>query len=83
LSKSVLLGKVIHYYDKIGVAVVRLTKGIKTGDKVKFVHGDKEFEQPVTSMQLEHEQIKAGKKGQEVAIKVGQEVKSGTKIFSV
>lgn len=82
LSKSVLLGKVIHYYDKIGVAVVKLSKAIKTGDNVKFVHGDKEFEQSVLSMQLEHEAIKAGKKGEEVAMKVDQEVKSGTEIFN-
>ncbi len=82
MGKSILLGTVIHYYDKIGVAVVKLSKGIKEGDSVKFVHGDKEFEQSVASMQLEHEQIKSGKKGQEVALKVDQEVKSGTKVFS-
>jgi ribosomal 50S subunit-recycling heat shock protein len=83
LSKNVLLGKVIHYYDKIGVAVVKLGKEIKTGDKVKFVHGDKELEQAILSMQLEHEQIKAGKKGQEVAIKVNEEVKNGSQVLSV
>lgn len=83
MSKSVLLGKVIHYYDKIGVAVIRLGKGIKTGDSVKFVHGEKEFEQSISSMQLEHEQVKIGKKGEEVAVKVDQAVKTGVKVFSV
>lgn len=83
MSKSVLLGKVIHYYDKIGVAVVKLSKGIKTGDNVKFVHGDKEFEQAIESMQLEHEAVKTGKKNEEVAMKVDQEVKRGTQVFSV
>ena len=83
MSKSVILGEVIHYYDKIGVAVVKLSKAVKAGDNVKFVHGEKEFEQSILSMQLEHEAIKAGKKGEEVAIKVDQEVKSGTKVFSV
>ena len=83
MSKSILLGKVIHYYDKIGVAVVKLSKAIKTGDSVKFVHGDKEFEQTIESLQLEHETVKAGKKDEEVAMKVDQEVKRGTQIFSV
>lgn len=83
MSKSVLLGKVIHYYDKIGVAVVKLSKAIKTGDNVKFVHGDKEFTQSVLSMQLEHEAVKAGKKGEEVAMKVDQVVKTGTQVLSV
>ena len=75
-----LVGKVIHYYDKIGVAVVRLGKTLKVGDKVKFVHGEKVFEQTIESMQLEHEQVTAGKKGQEIAIKVDQETKSGTEV---
>ena len=83
MSKSVLLGKVIHYYDKIGVAVIKLSKAIKAGDSVKFVHGDKEFEQSVLSMQLDHEAVKGGKKGEEIAVKVDQEVKSGTEVFGV
>ena len=83
MSKEVILGTVIHYYDKIGVAVVKLVKPIKTDDNVKFVHGDKEFTQTIASMQLEHEQVETGKKGQEVAMKVDQEVKRGTKVFAV
>ena len=57
-----LVGKVIHYYDKIGVAVIKLEKALKVGDKVKFVYGENEFEQTVESMQLEHEQIERRKK---------------------
>jgi len=76
-----LVGKVIHYYDKIGVAVVKLGKTLKVGDKVKFVHGENEFEQVIESMQLEHAQVDAGKKGQEVAVKVDKETKSGTEVF--
>lgn len=73
-----LVGKVIHYYDKIGVAVIKLEKSLKVGDKVNFVHGENSFEQTIESMQLEHVQVKEGKKGHEVAIKVDQETKSGT-----
>lgn len=77
-----LIGKVIHYYDKIGVAVVKLEKTLKTGDKVKFVHGENDFEQTVESMQFEHKPIEGGKKGQEVAVKVDKETKSGTLVYS-
>jgi len=78
LADKDLVGKVIHFYDKIGVAVIKLDKGLKVGDKVKFVHGETEFEQTIESMQLEHAQVDGGKKGQEVAIKVDKETKSGT-----
>jgi len=80
VAKKDLVGKVIHYYDKIGVAVIKLEKSLKVGDRVKFVHGENSFEQTIESMQLEHVQVQEGKKGHEVAIKVDKEVKSGTLI---
>jgi len=81
LADKDLVGKVIHYYDKIGVAVIKLEKGLKVGDSVKFVHGQDEFEQVVESMQLEHVQVQSGKKGEEVAVKVDKETKSGTFLY--
>ena len=83
MAKEDLIGKVIHYYDKIGVAVVELKKILKVGDKVKFVHGENSFEQGVESMQLEHVQISVAKKGQEVAIKINKKVSSGTLVYLV
>lgn len=76
-----LVGKVIHFYDKISVAVIKLEKSLKVGDKVKFVHGENEFEQIIESMQLEHAQVQEGKKGHEIAVKVDKEARSGTLIY--
>ena len=81
LDKKDLVGKVIHYYDKIGVAIVRLEKSLKAGDSVKLVKGDNEFKQTVESMQVEHAQIPQGKKGDEVGIKVEQPTKEGTLVY--
>lgn len=76
------LGRVIHYYDKAMVAIVRLTGGgIRVGDRVKFVHHDSEFSQPVTSMEVEHKQIKSAKKKEEVAIKVDQKTHEGALVY--
>jgi putative protease len=72
------VGKVIHYYDKIGVAVVELDKPLKTGDKVKFSHGEDAFEQTIESIQLDHKQVASGAAGDEVAIKVDKRAKTGT-----
>ncbi len=76
------IGKVIHYYDKIGVAIVRLEAPLKAGDKVKFVRGDDSFEQIVESMQVEHAVLTEGKKGDEVGIKVNQPAKDGTLVYT-
>jgi len=81
LADKDLVGKVIHYYDKIGVAVIVLKKALKVGDKIKLVHGDNNFEQVVESMQLEHAQVTEGKKGQEVAVKVDNEARTGVLVY--
>ena len=83
MSKKDLVGKVVHYYDKIEVAVVRLEKTLKAEDKVKFEKGDNSFEQTIESMQLDHKPVTLGKKGEEIAIKVDEAVKSGTAIYKL
>lgn len=77
-----LLGKVVHYYDKIGVAIVKLQKGLNVGDKIKFVRGDSDFEQTIESMQLDHTPVQEAKTGQEIAIKVNQPAKEGALVYS-
>jgi len=81
--KDDLIGKVIHFYDKLGVAIVRLDKKIKAGDKLKFAKGDNSFEQEVLSMQIEHKPILEGKKGEEVGIKVDQKAPDGSLVYLV
>jgi len=83
MDKKDLVGKVIHYYDKIGVAVIKLQKSLKVGDKVKFEKKDKPFEQIIESMQLEHEQVASGKKGEEIAVKVNQVAKDGVGVYKM
>jgi putative protease len=77
------VGTVSHFYDKIGVAVVELTAALKAGDKIKISSEDQEFEQDVQSMQVEHKQIDAAKKGQSIGLKVDEAVKKGAAVYKV
>ncbi len=77
------VGTVTHYYDKIGVAVINVLAPIKVGDKIKISGHDKEFEQTVTSMQVEHQNIEQAKKGDNVGMKVDQEVKEGDEVYKI
>ncbi len=77
------IGKVTHFYNKIGVAVIDLVKSLSVGDKIKISGHDKEFIQEVTSMQMEHEQIKKAKKGDSIGLKVENPVKDGDLVYSV
>ena len=75
------VGEVIHFYDKISVAVVKILAPIKVGDSVKFAGHDKEFQQTIDSMQVEHESIDKAKKGDDVGMKVDQPVKPGDEVY--
>lgn len=76
------IGKISHYYDKIGVAVIKLTKGdLKAGDTVKLMAKDgSEFTQEVSSMQIERASIEIAKAGDEFGLKVDKEVKTGSDV---
>ena len=78
------VGKVKHYFDKIGVAAIVFESKLSVGDKIKFVKNGKElFQQEVTSIQKEHKSITTVKKGDDVGMKVDQPVKEGFEIFKV
>lgn len=77
------VGKIIHYYDKIGVAVLELSGGLAVGDTIRISGHGNEFTQKVESMQIEHENIQEAKKDQTVGLKVDKEVKDGDEIYKV
>ncbi|OGN08019.1 MAG: hypothetical protein A2750_00915 [Candidatus Yanofskybacteria bacterium RIFCSPHIGHO2_01_FULL_45_42] len=75
------IGKVTHWYDKIRVAVVRLSGDLKVGEQVKVKHGDAEFTTAIESMQLDHKDVSSAKEGDEIAVKLSQKAKEGSVIF--
>lgn len=77
------LGKVVHYFDKAMVAVIRLDDKLAVGDTIKFVHGESDFTQQVGSMEVNKEKIKSGKKGDEVAVKVDEPTHEHAKVYKV
>ena len=77
------IGKITHYFDKIGVAVIELSGTLLSGDRIKIDNHGEEFEMTVDSMQIEHEQISEAKKGQSVGLKTTQPVKPGAEVYKV
>lgn len=77
------VGKVTHYYDKIGVAVVELTDNLAVGDTIKISGHGREFTQEVDSIQIEHEKIKEAKKGQTIGLRVDEKAKENDEVYKV
>jgi len=78
-----LVGKVIHYFTKIGVAVIELSDELKAGDVISVQGMSTDFQQAVDSMQIEHESVKRAGKGQAVGLKVADRVREGDLVFKV
>ena len=77
------VGKITHYFNKIGVAVIELEDTMKDGDKIKIKGAITDFDQIVSSMQIEHEQIQEAKAGQAIGMKVSEDVRPGDEVFIV
>jgi translation elongation factor EF-1alpha len=77
------VGEVTHFYDRISVAVVKLSASLTKGDLVHFLGYGSDFTQEITSIQVEHESIEAAKKGDEIAVKVIKPVKPKTAVFLI
>jgi len=78
-----LIGQVTHFFGNINVAVIKLSDKLKEGDTIRIVGGETDFSQEVDSMEVDHEKIKEGKKGDSVGLKVGQKVHEGYRVYKV
>ena len=81
MATGELIGKVIHAYDKINVAVLRLNQDLKIGDSVHFHGHSTDFQQEIASMQVEHQAVTEARAGTEVAVKVKERVRSGDSVY--
>ncbi len=75
------IGVVSSYFDKVGVAAIKLSSKLKVGDKVHIKGHTTDFEEKVKSMQIERKDVKVAKKGDHIGIKVSERVRPNDKIF--
>lgn len=81
IAKGKKIGQVTHYFGKIGVAVLKLTGPLKTGDQIVISGRGEEYEQTVDSMQVDHQTIPEAKAGDDVGMKVAKLVKPGDEVY--
>ncbi len=76
------VGKVTHYFDRIGVAAMTLYDNLAVGDWIAFVKGEETlFEQEVTSIQIEHQSVGLAAEGDDIGLQVLHEVKEGVDVY--
>jgi len=78
-----LVGKITHYFTKIGVAIIELENTLKTGDEISIEGVSTNFTQEIDSMQIEHKNVKEAKKGESIGLKVADKVREGDLVFKI
>jgi len=77
------IGKVVHYYNGIGVAVVALDLVLMDGDRITITkrNGLTNFNQIVESMEINHERIHEAGGGYTIGLKVKQRVRVNDSVY--
>ncbi len=78
-----LIGKITHYFGKIGVAVIELSDTLKVGDTIRIAGGATDFTQGVDSMEVEHQKVETAKTGESVGLKVNEKVREDYQVYKL
>jgi len=77
------IGKIAHYFTKIGVAVIDLSDELKVGDRISIEGATTNFEQAIDSMEIEHKKVQSATAGQSIGLKVSERVRQGDLVYKL
>lgn len=80
-TQEKFLGVVEHYFGKISVVAFKVKTAFQIGDVIHFKGAKTDFNQKIESMQMNHKDINKAVRGDEVGIKVRDNVRVGDKIY--
>ncbi|MFO7741360.1 MAG: EF-Tu/IF-2/RF-3 family GTPase [Anaerolineae bacterium] len=78
-----LIGEVSHWFGNISVAGITLSGTLSVGDRVRIVGHTTDFEQEITSMQVENEDVSEAGPGDEVGVKLDSRARPGDSVYKV
>jgi len=77
------VGVVTHFYNKIGVGIVKFDQPVKIGVTLQFKGRATDFKQTISDMEFEHKKIQEVTKGQEVGIKLDNRVRENDLVYVI
>ena len=75
------IGRITHFFTKISVAVIELTMPLAVGDTIVIKGPTTDFEQPVESMQIEHNNVQRAEAGQSIGLRIAQRVRENDMVY--
>lgn len=78
------IGQIDHYYGHAHIAGIWLKNGkLKLGDRLHIKGHTTDMEATVTSMQIEHQDVREAMPGAHVGIPVGDKVRQHDRVFII
>jgi len=78
------IGIVEHFFNKVGVAAIRITNGeLKIGDTIHVVGAHTDFTQKIDSMEIDRNPVELVKEGDDVGIKVKDRVREHDIVYKM
>ena len=82
--KEEKVGKVQKFFAKPRVAAIEVIAGVlKIGDKLHFKGHTTDFEDTITSMQVDNEPIEEAKQGDLIGIRVKERVRENDIVYKI
>jgi putative protease len=78
-----LIGRVTHYFGKIGVAGIELSDEIKAGNTVSIEGATTNFVQTIDSMQIDNKVVTEAKAGDHIGVKIKDKSRVGDSVYLV
>ncbi len=83
MAEKKLIGKITHFFSKIGVAVIELSDDIRVGDRIRIEGATTSLEQVVESMEIENEKVELASRGQSIGLKVKDRVRVHDNVYKI
>lgn len=83
MAEEKLVGKITHYYGKLGVAIIELADSLSVGQTVHIKGAHDDLTQEVKQLQLEFKDVQTATAGVSVGLKVDQKVHENDQVFVV
>jgi hypothetical protein len=81
---EVEIGKVTHYFSKVGVAAIQITQDLlRVGDTIHFKGHTTDFTQTIDSMQIDNTSVVEAVVGQAIGLRVIDHAREHDQVFKV
>ena len=78
------IGKVTHYFSKVGVAAIQITQDVlRVGDTVHVKGHTSDFTQPIDSMQIDNKSVPEAAPGQSIGVRVKDHAREHDLVYKV